>query len=71
MRISITTMYDVGVAIRQRRDALGLSQEMLAARAGVSRSWLAKVETGKSSFDFRRVLLVMSALHLHVEVRDE
>lgn len=65
--IIIRTMYDIGLAIRQRREQLGLSQEALAARAGVSRSWLAKVETGKTSFDFRMVLMVFSALQLKLE----
>ncbi|MCI2148766.1 MAG: helix-turn-helix domain-containing protein [Bifidobacterium crudilactis] len=64
-------MYDIGLAIRQRREQLGLSQEALAARAGVSRSWLAKVETGKTSFDFRMVLMVFSALQLKLEASSE
>jgi transcriptional regulator with XRE-family HTH domain len=66
----ITTMYDMGLAIRQRRDALGWSQEKLAKRASVSRSWLAKVETGKEAFDFRRALMVLNAMGLHVEVSE-
>ena len=66
----IETMYDMGLVIRQRREALGLSQEQLAARTGVSRSWLAKVETGKMSFDLRRVLMVLDALGLRLEVDD-
>jgi HTH-type transcriptional regulator/antitoxin HipB len=64
-------MYDIGLAIRQRREQMGLSQEALAARAGVSRSWLAKVETGKTSFDFRMVLMVFSALQLKLEASSE
>lgn len=68
MRIS--AMYDMGLVIRQRREALGLSQEQLASRSGVSRSWLAKVETGKVSFDLRRVLMVLDVLGLHMEVGD-
>lgn len=66
----IDTMYAMGLAIRDGRDKMGLTQEALAAKAGVSRSWLAKVETGKASFDFRKVLLVMDALNMHVEVID-
>ena len=46
MKSPIRTMYDMGLVIRQRRTFLGLSQEALARRAGVSRSWLAKVELG-------------------------
>ncbi|WP_162174621.1 helix-turn-helix domain-containing protein [Bifidobacterium crudilactis] len=71
MSIIIRTMYDIGLAIRQRREQLGLSQEALAALAGVSRSWLAKVETGKTSFDFRMVLMVFSALQLKLEASSE
>ena len=68
---TITTMYDIGLVISQRRGELGLTQTQLATRAGVSRSWLAKVETGKASFDMRRVLLVLHALDLHLEVQGE
>ena len=71
MSATITTMYDIGLVISQRRGELELTQTQLAARAGVSRSWLAKVETGKASFDMRRVLLVLDALDLHLEVRGE
>ena len=71
MGTRIKTMYDMGLAIRQRREELGLSQEALAERSGVSRSWLAKVELGKASFDFRKVLMVAAALELHVEVTHE
>jgi y4mF family transcriptional regulator len=66
----VTTMYDMGLAIRQRREALNLSQEQLALKSGVSRSWLAKVETGKMSFDLRRVLMVLDVLGLRLEVED-
>ena len=71
MKSPIRTMYDMGLVIRQRRTFLGLSQEALARRAGVSRSWLAKVELGMASFDFRRILMVCSAIGLHVSVDDE
>ncbi|NMM94734.1 helix-turn-helix domain-containing protein [Bifidobacterium oedipodis] len=66
--MKILTMYDMGLAIRDARDELGLTQEQLASKAHVSRSWLAQVETGKAAFDFRRVLMVMAALNQHIEV---
>ena len=71
MSATITTMYDIGLVISQRRGELGLTQTQLATRAGVSRSWLAKVETGKASFDMRRVLLVLDALDMQLEVHGE
>jgi transcriptional regulator with XRE-family HTH domain len=39
-------MVTLAEAVRQRRQALGLSQTELADAAGVTRSWLAQVETG-------------------------
>ncbi|WP_204314737.1 helix-turn-helix domain-containing protein [Bifidobacterium aerophilum] len=66
--MKIRTMYDVGIAIRSGRENAGLSQQELADQASVSRSWLAKVETGKASFDFRKVLMVTQALGMTVEM---
>lgn len=66
--MEIRTMYDAGLAIRQGRQQAGLSQQQLADRAHVSRSWLAKVETGKASFDFRKFLMVAGALGMRVKV---
>ncbi|MFT8356350.1 MAG: helix-turn-helix domain-containing protein [Bifidobacterium aquikefiri] len=60
----------MGLAIRQRREKLNLTQEQLALKAGVSRSWLAKVETGKMSFDLRKVLMVLDVMGLRLEVED-
>lgn len=69
--MDIRTMYDVGLAIRAGRERAGLSQQQLADKACVSRSWLAKVEVGKVSFDFRKVLMVANALGLRIEVNDD
>ncbi|KFI48046.1 helix-turn-helix domain-containing protein [Bifidobacterium amazonense] len=66
--MKIRTMYDVGLAIRSGRERAGLSQQQLADRAMVSRSWLAKVETGKASFDLRKVLMVAQTLGMTVEI---
>lgn len=69
--MQITTMYDVGVAIRAAREKADMSQQQLADAAHVSRSWLAKVETGKASFDFRKVLMVANALGMPVRLGDD
>jgi transcriptional regulator with XRE-family HTH domain len=70
MDMIIATMMDVGIAIRIARHKHGLTQEQLASKSHVSRSWLAQVETGKSSFDTYKVLSVFAALGLTLEVRD-
>ena len=36
-----------GTVVRRRREALGLSQEVLAARAGIHRTYVSSIELGK------------------------
>jgi transcriptional regulator with XRE-family HTH domain len=43
---NITNARQLGTEVRDARKKQGLSQEGLAARAGVSRAWLARFETG-------------------------
>jgi len=45
--MQIKTTSDVGALIRDRRKRLGLSQQELAKRAGVSRLWIVQLEKGK------------------------
>lgn len=65
----IRTPYDLGLLIAWGRERKGLTQQQLAERAHVSRSWLAQVEVGKMAFDFRRVLMVLYALDLCLEAQ--
>lgn len=67
MRARTTT--DVGNLIRERRRLLGMSQAALARDLGVSRQWLISVEAGKEGADTARVLRVLAALGLVVDIR--
>ncbi|MEV6347046.1 helix-turn-helix domain-containing protein [Actinoplanes sp. NPDC051851] len=69
MRISHAR--DFGTYVRERRRAAGLSQEALAARAGVSRRWLSAFEGGKPTAEIDLVLKVTAALGLLVDVGPE
>ena len=40
---------DLGRAVAEARHIRGLTQEQLAADGGLSRTWLAKLETGRST----------------------
>ena len=53
---------DLGAMIRERRRRLGLDQQTLADRAGVSRLWLIGVEKGKSGAAVGLVLRTLAAL---------
>ncbi len=58
----LRTVRDIGALVRDRRRAAGLSQDQLAARAGVSRRWLAALEAGKPGAEVGLVLRTFAAL---------
>jgi HTH-type transcriptional regulator / antitoxin HipB len=64
----IRTPADLGAVIRVGRLALGLGQAELAARVGVQRQWIIKIESGKSTAEVGLVLRTLNALRLKVEI---
>jgi len=52
----------VGAAIRHYRKQAGLSQEQLAELAGLHRSYLSGLESGKETEHLRRILRVLRRL---------
>ena len=63
----IRTIADLSGVVRARRQALGLTQAMLAARAGVSRKWLVDLEGSKASIEIGLLLRVLDALDLALQ----
>src|SRR5579884_1772375 len=64
----IRTPADLGATIRAGRRAVGLDQADLAARVGVQRQWIIKIESGKPTAEVGLVLRTLNALGLKVEV---
>jgi len=63
----LRTPRDVGALVRATREAQGLTQAVLAERAGVSRRWLIATESGEHPrAELDRVLRVLDALGLRV-----
>lgn len=60
----------LGAAVRDTRARRGWSQHELATRAGVSRSWLAKVEAGHRGAELEQILRLLAALDLNLAVTD-
>lgn len=52
----------VGMAIRARRKALGLSQEALADSAGIDRAHMGKVKQGERNVTVLNLLRISAAL---------
>ena len=64
----VRTPADLGLLIRARRRELGLDQQTLAARVGVSRLWIIEFERGKPRAEIGLVLRTLAALDLQVDV---
>jgi y4mF family transcriptional regulator len=59
---------DFASALRTRRVALGLRQDELADLAGVSERFVYALEAGKATARLDKVLPVLAALGLHLEL---
>ena len=66
--MKVNVARDLGLAVRGRRVDLGLSQDAVAVRAGVSRRWLSAFESGKGSVELGMVLRTLAALDLELRV---
>jgi HTH-type transcriptional regulator / antitoxin HipB len=64
----LRTISDIANAVRGRRLEMGLSQDDLATRAGVSRKWIYEFEAGKPGAELRIVLGVLDALGLELSL---
>lgn len=63
----LTTVRDLGAAVRDARNRAGLSQQAVADRAGVPRQWVSRLETGSNpGAELRKVLDLLAALDLMV-----
>ena len=64
------TAKQVGVAVRRRRRALGLSQSDLGSRAGLRQATISTLESGEPGTRLRTLVDVMAALELEVVIQE-
>jgi len=62
------TTGEIGTVVREARVAQGLRQDQLAAAAGVGLRFLVELEGGKPTVRLEKVLAVLSALGLRLQV---
>ncbi|MDQ1455170.1 MAG: Helix-turn-helix domain [Actinomycetota bacterium] len=58
----VYTPATLGAAIRHYREEAGLSQAELAERAGLNRTYLSDLETGRETEQVKRILRVLKQL---------
>ena len=62
--MQLRTPVDIGLAIRNQRQQLNLTQAELARRVGVSRQWLVNVENGKARAEIGLILRAFNVMRL-------
>jgi y4mF family transcriptional regulator len=67
--MDLRTPSDLAALIRDRRRALGWTQQDLADRCGSTKRWIVALEGGKSSLNLGKVLAALAALDLVLVVR--
>jgi len=67
----IQTPADLGLTIRDRRKRMGLAQQSLADRVGVSRQWIVEVEAGKSRAEIGLILRTLRELGIQLDATSE
>ncbi len=67
---NITNARQFGAEVREARKRRGLSQEDLAAQAGVSRAWLTRFETGHPTASVEPLFRVLNALGLSLDLAE-
>lgn len=55
-----------GVAVKQRRNELGLSQERLAHRAGLHRTYIGDIERGARNLSLENIQRLAEALQITI-----
>lgn len=69
--MKVGTARELGAAVRDRREQLGWTQQETADRASVSREWLLRFEGGKATVPLVRVLDVLTALGLALDLKED
>lgn len=59
-------LIELGTRIREKRKTLGLTQEELAAKANIDRSYIGGVERGERNLTFTVLCQISKALGCHV-----
>ncbi len=64
----VTSVADIGEAIRRERKRQAVTQAVAAGLCGVSVHFLSNLERGKETSEFSKVLQVLNAMNIRVYV---
>ena len=69
--IPLRNVEQLGAAIRSKRKEEGLSQSALAARLGVERKWVLRLEAGNRTAELALVLRALETLGMQAYLSDQ
>jgi y4mF family transcriptional regulator len=69
--MQVKTMRELGALVRAGRHAQGMTQAELAAKMGVGRDWVVRLEQGYPRLEAQRVLDAVTVLGLVLTVDDQ
>lgn len=61
--------YEIALALKKKRQTLGLSQQELAIKANLPRTTITKVESGNRNTTLKTLMILAQAMGSSVEVR--
>ncbi|MGP3958813.1 helix-turn-helix domain-containing protein [Nonomuraea sp. 3N208] len=64
------TPMELGALVRERRRALGRTQQAVADEVGVSRQWIVRLEGGRNTLELGLVMRTLGVLGLTMEIND-
>jgi transcriptional regulator with XRE-family HTH domain len=64
----VQILADFGAAVRRHRELLRLSQEELAGKAGIDRTYVSGIERGTRNPSLKVIAKLAAALHVDVDV---
>ena len=67
----ITTLKQLGAFIRDRRRQRNWTQQDLANASGTLQSWLSGVEKGKGNPEFGKLMAVLRALNITLDLQEQ
>jgi transcriptional regulator with XRE-family HTH domain len=64
----VQAVREIANTVRGRRLELGMSQQQLATKVGVSRKWLNEFESGKAHANMAAIMRLLGALDLELTI---
>lgn len=61
------SLLDFGEMVRRKRKELGISQEELAEKSGMHRTYIGMVERGEKSISLLKIINLAKALEIHIK----